>query len=545
MTANGVMSANTPAGAAPATPAAPVPNIAMGMGRAMRAMMAFQQIKADYDTAYKGLDDLSYDELIAHPKMKEVHARGAQKALEVCRANRGIYIKAAQFVASLQGGAGDHGIPRDYVTVLQVLMDHAPHHTFEEIESVFVEDFGKPASELFKEIDKTPIAAASLAQVHRAVLHSGEEVAVKVEYPGLWEMMSSDFGVFHTMAGQMRPGGFDLKWLVEDLQVALTAELDFTHEGKNAERCKQMFAHRKDVKVPAVHWPLCSKRVLTMEYVESARVNDIEELTRMNLRSKDVACKLSSVFAEMTLCHGFVHGDPHAGNVHVRPLPGSPSEPQIVIMDHGLYHTIDDSLRRDFCELVTACILGRRGRIRELGKQFAGPLHRYFPLILSPWFIFGSKIGMAEIKAAKNGSLPPDVKLKDIGDFLVGIHEVEKDNGDNNMLGVLHSMGYTRGLLNDLKLPERNRVKAFGEFATKGTAPDGQRPGSCMSPARITLATNWRKYLELCYVSTSIDVLAVQLNLLVTLSKPKNQAAILAAMGALAAVGYWKLRCSK
>jgi hypothetical protein len=66
-----------------------VANIAMGMGRAMRAMMAFQQIKADYEMAYKGLDDLAYNELIAHPKVKEVHLRGAQKALEICRANRG------------------------------------------------------------------------------------------------------------------------------------------------------------------------------------------------------------------------------------------------------------------------------------------------------------------------------------------------------------------------------------------------------------------------------------------------------------------------
>jgi len=118
----------------------------------------------------------------------------------------GIYIKAAQFVASLQGGAGDHGIPKEYVRVLQELMDHAPHVPFEEIDSVFVEEFGKGSAELFQEFEEEPLAAASLAQVHKAKTHDGKTVAVKVEYPGLWQMMASDFGVFHTMAGQIKPG---------------------------------------------------------------------------------------------------------------------------------------------------------------------------------------------------------------------------------------------------------------------------------------------------------------------------------------------------
>jgi predicted unusual protein kinase regulating ubiquinone biosynthesis (AarF/ABC1/UbiB family) len=91
-------------------------------------------------------------------------------------------------------------------TCVQELMDHAPHVPFEEIDSVFVEEYGKGSAELFKEFEKEPLAAASLAQVHKATTHDGTTVAVKVEYPGLWQMMASDFGVFHTMAGQIKPG---------------------------------------------------------------------------------------------------------------------------------------------------------------------------------------------------------------------------------------------------------------------------------------------------------------------------------------------------
>lgn len=503
----------------------------------MRAMMAFQQIKALYETATAGLPEggagLPYDELMAHPAMLEVHTKGAQKALEVCRANRGIYIKAAQFVASLQGGAGDHGIPKEYVRVLQELMDHAPHHAFEEIDGVFVEEFGEGTAQLFKHFEREPLAAASLAQVHKAVTHDGKTVAVKVEYPGLWQMMASDFGVFHTMAGQMKPGGFDLKWLVEDFQVALTQELDFTLEAKHAERARKMFAHRADVKVPEVYWETTCTKVLTMEYVKGARVNDTTAIAAMGLNHMDVANALASVFAEMVLCHGFVHGDPHAGNVHVRANPVGGAA-QIVILDHGLYHELDEQLRNDFCGLVRSCIFLQRGKIRELGQQFAGPLHRYFPLVLSPWFIFGSPVGRAALRAAKEGRLPPDVKLKDIGDFLVSLH-----SSGGNMLGVLHSMGYTRGLLNDLRLPEKARVKAFGEFATRGTAAAALRPGSGVSGEGASSAERWAEFFRLAYMSCSVDLLGVQIRVLLALASPTVQAAIVAGL-ALAGLAYLK-----
>jgi len=494
----------------------------------MRAMMAFQTIKGQYEVVMASLPEgMPYDELIVHPKMREVHLIGAQKALELCRTNRGIYIKAAQFVASLQGGAGDHGIPKEYVQVLQELMDHAPHHSFEEIDSVFKEEFGKGSAELFKSIEHTPIGAASLAQVHRAVTHSGKQVAVKVEYPGLWQMMASDFGVFHTMASQIKPNGFDLKWLVEDFQVALTQELDFTGEAKHCDRTRRMFAHRPDVKVPEVFWDLSTKRVLTMEYVKGVRANDVQGIKDLGMNPRDVAMHLQSVFSEMVLCHGFVHGDPHAGNVHARCRPGT-LEPQIIILDHGLYHELDEELRLSFCQLIRSCILGRKNEIRTLGEKFAGPLYKYFPLILSPWFIFGSNIGSKELRAAHDGRLPPDVRLKDIGDFLVSLH-----TSHGNMLGVLHSMGYTRGMLNDLKLPERSRVKAFGEMATKGMAPKPLQPGN--GGGNPTSVEAWEHYFNLIFIDCSVDFLSMQIRLLLALSQPAVQMAIVG--GLLAALG--------
>ena len=158
----------------------------------------------------------------------------AQECLELAKQNGGIYNKAAQFVASLQGGAGDAGIPKAYIEALAVLTDKAPFRPFEDMDACFAEEFGMSAKEAFAEIDETPIAAASLAQVHRAVTKDGRTVAVKLQYPWLKHHLSSDFAVFSMFGQQIKPGGFDLSWLVRDFQVSLTAELDFTGEADNA-----------------------------------------------------------------------------------------------------------------------------------------------------------------------------------------------------------------------------------------------------------------------------------------------------------------------
>lgn len=490
--------------------AAPQADFAFGMGRAMRAMALFTSAKTEYETSLEGLEGEEYD-----TKLREIHQRTAEKALEVAKENKGIYIKAAQFIAALQGGAGDHGIPKEYVNVLQALCDHAPTTTFEAVEQVLVTEFGKGSSEKFRSFDKEPLAAASLAQVHRAVTHEGVEVAVKVQHPGLWEMMASDFGVFTTMAASMKPGGFDLSWLVQDFQVSLTAELDFKIEANNAIKVAEMLKHRSKVKVPVVYPELSTAKVLTMEFVKGVRVNDLTALKDLGLHPADVADTLSSTFAEMALCHGFVHGDPHAGNVYARAHPET-KEAQIIIMDHGLYHLMDDAVRLNFCSLLISCILRRSKQMQVFGEKFAGQLYRYFPLILSPWFIFGTKIGYAELLAAKDGRLPPDVELKDVGDFLVGLHD-----GGTNFLGVLHSIGYTRGLLNDLQWPERRRIKALGEFAVRGKAHKRSHPGSKSNPGAMSRL--WLAF-SVMWVVLQTDFLALKLTLLLFLSKPFNQA---------------------
>ncbi|EKX38188.1 hypothetical protein GUITHDRAFT_53943, partial [Guillardia theta CCMP2712] len=155
-----------------------------------------------------------------------LHARSAEKCLLLAQENGGIYNKAAQFVASLQGGAGDKGVPMAYVKTLRVLTDRAPFRPFKFMETVLVEDFGQSGSQLFASIEETPIAAASLAQVHKAMTKDGRKVAVKMLYPTLRKELASDFAVFRMIGSQVSPGGYDLQWLINDFEEALKMELD-------------------------------------------------------------------------------------------------------------------------------------------------------------------------------------------------------------------------------------------------------------------------------------------------------------------------------
>ena len=456
------------------------------MGRAMAAMALFEKAKK----AYLALDEVGPEgspERVA--AMEALHVSTAQECLELAKQNGGIYNKAAQFVASLQGGAGDAGIPKAYIEALAVLTDKAPFRPFEDMDACFAEEFGMSAKEAFAEIDETPIAAASLAQVHRAVTKDGRTVAVKLQYPWLKHHLTSDFAVFSMFGQQIKPGGFDLSWLVRDFQVSLTAELDFTGEADNAERCAFELRGRPDAHVPEVVREFTSKRVLTTAFVDNmTRCNDVAALKHAGFDPKRVGAALASVFSEMVFVHGHVHGDPHAGNVYVRERPGPGSgvgskekEPQIVLLDHGLYHDLSDATRTEFCALVNACVRRDARGTRKHSIRFAGKeLFRFFPLILSPWFVFGSPdLNAADFKAAARGALPPGVKLSDIGKFLVSLH----DEGGTNMLGVLHSLGYTKGILNELRFPESLRLRAFARYAAIG-ARIGARGASAEEKAR-------------------------------------------------------------
>lgn len=291
----------------------------------------------------------------------QAHQIGAEKLLKLCKLNKGVYIKVGQHV-----GALDYLLPNEYVQTMRILHKDAPKNTIEELYDVIRQDLKKDPDELFDEFDSEPLGTASLAQVHRAKLKDGSVVAVKVQHHFVRKNINIDLKwmefIIKTMS-KVFPD-FEMQWLVDETKKNITKELDFLQEGRNAEKVSKMFQNYKWLKVPKIYWDYSSERVLMMEYVSGGQVNDVKYLDEHKISRPDLCTKLGDLYSHMIFVTGFVHSDPHPGNILVKKDPAD-KDVTVFLLDHGLYAQLTDKFRYHYSKLWLSIISRNRDQIRE------------------------------------------------------------------------------------------------------------------------------------------------------------------------------------
>ena len=289
-------------------------------------------------------------------RMSAYHRRCAERIFETATELKGLLIKVGQIL-----GARADIVPKEYVEVLSRLHDAVPPHPYGVIRGVIESELGASVEEVFSELDRTPIAAASLAQVHRGRLHDGREVAVKVQYPEIEEIVRTDIQNIR-MLGRVADRvfqAFDIMPIVEELASTVPLELDFINEGHNAEASARNFADQPDVIVPDIYWEHTTKRLLVMEFVDGIKITDMAAIDAAGIDRQEIARLVMGSYFRQIFVHGFFHADPHPGNLFVRPGP------KLVIVDYGLAKELPPEFLRNFAGLTHALVAADTARLVE------------------------------------------------------------------------------------------------------------------------------------------------------------------------------------
>lgn len=276
------------------------------------------------------------------------HRRGAGRVLDAAAALGGTLIKAGQFASTRPDL-----LPLTYTETLSDLQDRVPPQPWSVIEGAVSREIGRPLDEAFARFDREPIAAASIAQVHRARLRDGREVAVKVQYPGIAALIEADLQALESIfaaISRLEPS-VRLGPILDYLRWTLPLELDFRREAWAIEELRRAVGHREDVAVPEVVAGLSTERLLVMGLERGVKVTDRAGLAAAGMEPREVAELLVDVYAEQLFESGVFHADPHPGNLLARRGPGGPV---LALLDHGLTVRVGEGLVGALGEMILA-----------------------------------------------------------------------------------------------------------------------------------------------------------------------------------------------
>ena len=298
-----------------------------------------------------------------------LYSRQAKQFVAFATQMGGLIVKLGQFMS-----VRIDLLPKEYIDELSLLQDALPPVPTPEIIEVIETELGHPLNKLYATFESEPLAAASLGQAHRATLPDGTPVAVKVLRPGIDELVATDLKslrrILRLVNHFLHIDRFvDLDVLDDDFSQTFTNELDYAMEGENAETFQRNLLMNMHVDVPQIFWQFSTRRVLTMEFMDGVRVDDLDAIDALGIDRHELANNLADLFFSMVLDDGFYHADPHPGNVFVR------HDGIIQLLDFGMVGSITNTARQQYGKLITSLVRrdapGIVDALHELG--FLGP----------------------------------------------------------------------------------------------------------------------------------------------------------------------------
>ena len=334
--------------------------------------------------------------------------------------------------------------PMPYSTVLQVLED----------------EYGRPVDEIFDHIDPTPLGSASLAQVHRAKLLTGEDVAIKVQRPGVRETMAQDVSIMRTIAGiatkTMRSAQVvDLSGVVEELWDTFESETDFLIEARNLAEFKRFAARFKYMDCPTAYTELCTEHVVVMEYIDGISVSHPDELLAAGYDLKEIGTKLVDNYATQVLDEGFFHADPHPGNIMVR---GG----QIVLLDLGMTGRLNAKTRSVLKDMIFAVAEQDSPKLADGLLRFAGAEAdpEDYPALLADLDVIVKEFGTV------------DLAELDIAAMLTALTQMAQRHGievPSTVTTVGRALVTLEGLLDEF-IPDVNMIQIISDHIASSTS---------------------------------------------------------------------------
>ncbi|KAJ7983014.1 ABC1 family-domain-containing protein [Mycena polygramma] len=488
---------------------------ASAIGRNLRTLWACTLITMDYKLNFTPEKS---------DQIPELHERVANIMFNLFTSNGGLYIKIGQAI-----GANAAFLPRPMQVKFASLFDDAPQISHSEVLSVFTSEFGRPPSGpggVFEYFDENAIASASIAQVHKARMWpgpgeaegEGQWVAVKVQKPAVAKQTEWDLGAYRIVMWLFEKVAFDLPvyFVVDFVSDHLRRELDFEMEAANAVRTAAYVAAdprlSQTVYIPRVFPTLTTKRIMTAEWIDGVRLSDRNGIMRLMgelpgvphpLRggTRAIMEPMVELFSAQMFLWGWVHCDPHPGNVLVRPHPAAPRTPQLVLLDHGLYVQLTEEFRREWCAVWEGLLAGEWGVVDGVTRKWGVGMPD----------LFASAVLMRPVKL-KRGR--PEQEQEERGKRMEGMTNYERsvvmkaklkgflldtDRMPKVLIFLLRNMRMVQGNNKSLGSPV-NRIKITGFAASHALT---------RSSARTSLRQRLREYYHYAFfrgVMFSIDL---------------------------------------